>query len=191
MYDATKKNAMSEQPRKPLTLYAMQYGVYMGVYLLIVFLFSAWSRYAAIFNTLTVFSIIAIPAVVYLIMSHFMRSEYGSSRFVVLWLLGIYLFFFASLISGLGEYLYCTFIVPDFIPSQIEAMLQILDTAEIRSAEMQEIVDIVRTSYEQGYYPTPIEMVYQMIWAKVFLGSIVSIFVALFIRIYSRFRTNR
>ena len=70
-------------------------------------------------------------------------------------------------------------------------MLQILDTAEIRSAEMQEIVDIVRTSYEQGYYPTPIEMVYQMIWAKVFLGSIVSIFVALFIRIYSRFRTNR
>lgn len=51
---------MSEQPRKPLTLHAMQYGLYMGLYLLIAFLFSAWSLHAPVFNTLAVLTVVAI-----------------------------------------------------------------------------------------------------------------------------------
>ena len=43
---------MVEQPKKTLTFCAMQYGIYMGAYLFMTFLFSVWSRYAAIFNTL-------------------------------------------------------------------------------------------------------------------------------------------
>ena len=181
---------MSEQPRKPLTLHAMQYGLYMGLYLLIAFLFSAWSLHAPVFNTLAVLTVVAIPAVVYLLMSHFMRSEGGTSRFVVLWSLGIYLFFFASLVSGLGEYLYCTFVDPDFIPSQIESMLLKLEATPLDSPDMQELVELLRKGYEQRLYPTPIELVYQMIWLKLFLGSIVSLFVALFINLYIRFRNR-
>lgn len=97
---------------------------------------------------------------------------------------------FASLVSGLGEYLYCTFVEPDFIPSQIEDILLKLEAAPLDSPDMQALVELLRKGYEQRLYPTPIELVYQMIWLKLFLGSIVSLFVALFINLYIRFRNR-
>lgn len=84
---------MVEQPKKTLTFCAMQYGIYMGVYLFMTFLFSVWSRYASIFNTLGALLLIATPAAVYLIMSHFVRRQGWPCRFVILWLLGICVFF--------------------------------------------------------------------------------------------------
>lgn len=77
---------MVEQPKKTLTFCAMQYGIYMGVYLFMTFLFSVWSRYASIFNTLGALLLIATPAAVYLIMSHFVRRQGWPCRFVILWL---------------------------------------------------------------------------------------------------------
>ena len=55
---------MVEQPKKTLTFCAMQYGIYMGVYLFMTFLFSVWSRYASIFNTLGALLLLATPAAV-------------------------------------------------------------------------------------------------------------------------------
>ena len=147
---------MVEQPKKTLTFCAMQYGIYMGVYLFMTFLFSVWSRYASIFNTLGALLLIATPAAVYLIMSHFVRRQGWPCRFVILWLLGICVFFFAALISGMS----------DFIAT-------------------------MRSGFEHGALPTAIELVFQMIWTKVFLGSLLSIFVALFVCMYYHFQKSK
>ena len=182
---------MVEQPKKTLTFCAMQYGIYMGVYLFMTFLFSVWSRYASIFNTLGALLLIATPAAVYLIMSHFVRRQGWPCRFVILWLLGICVFFFAALISGLGEYVYCQYIDPDFIPEQIDAMLKVLESAELDSPEMSDFIATMRSGFEHGALPTAIELVFQMIWTKVFLGSLLSIFVALFVCMYYNFQKSK
>ena len=76
---------MVEQPKKTLTFCAMQYGIYMGVYLFMTFLFSVWSRYASIFNTLGALLLIATPAAVYLIMSHWVYACFFSLRLSADW----------------------------------------------------------------------------------------------------------
>ncbi|MCD7711117.1 MAG: DUF4199 domain-containing protein, partial [Porphyromonadaceae bacterium] len=171
---------MTEQPKKTLTYYAMQYGIFMGIYLLILFLFSVGSRYASIFSTLSIVMIVATPAALYLVMSDFVRQR-GGCKFGSLWLFGIFVFFFASLISGLGEYIYCQYIAPDFLSSLFAAMLEALGSMDELSPETADFIEMMRSGYEQGGTPTAIEWVVQMIWFKVFVGSLLSIFVALFV----------
>ena len=100
-------------------------------------------------------------------------------------------FFFAALISGLGEYVYCQYIDPDFIPEQIDAMLKVLESAELDSPEMSDFIATMRSGFEHGALPTAIELVFQMIWTKVFLGSLLSIFVALFVCMYYHFQKSK
>lgn len=182
---------MVEQPKKTLTFCAMQYGIYMGVYLFMTFLFSVWSRYASIFNTLGAILLHSNTCGRISYYEPFCASAGLALPLCHSMALGYMRVFFAALISGLGEYVYCQYIDPDFIPEQIDAMLKVLESAELDSPEMSDFIATMRSGFEHGALPTAIELVFQMIWTKVFLGSLLSIFVALFVCMYYHFQKSK
>ena len=173
---------MSEQPKKTLTLCAMQYGVYLGLYFIVEFAFVIGSMHSNAANFMSTALLVATPAMIYLLMRHYVRQEGNSSRFVVLWLLGIYIFFFASLISGLAQYIYFQYIDPDWIPSFVEQQLQVLEAMGAQSPEMADFADTARAAIDNGASFEPIDVVFMMIWSNVFFGSLLSIVVAFFAR---------
>ncbi|MBQ8423056.1 MAG: DUF4199 domain-containing protein [Coprobacter sp.] len=176
---------MTDQPKKTLSRYAMEYGVYVGGYLILMFACVVWSQYSVIANLMGTAMLVSVPAILYIVMRHYVRAE-ADVRFARLWLLGIFVFFFASLISGFAQYIYFEYINPDWIPSLVEQQLALLEAMGSQSPEMAELADVLRTGVDNGVSFAPIDVVFMMMWWNVFTGSILSLFVALFARISNR-----
>ena len=177
---------MAEASPKTLTQYAMEYGLYMGLYLVAEFAFVVGALHSVLSNLASTALLVATPAVLYLLMRHYVRRQGGAARFVVLWLLGIYIFFFASLINGLAQYIYFQYLDPDWIPAFVEQQLSVLETMGAQSPQMAEMADTARAAIDNGASFEPIDVVFMIIWSNVFCGSLLSIFVALFARINNR-----
>ncbi len=178
---------MTGQPKKTLTRYAMEYGVYTGIYFVLMFVSIVWSQYIVVANLLGTAMMVSVPAIIYLTMRHYVRQE-PMSGFGTLWLLGIYIFFFSSLISGLAQYLFFEYLDPAWIPSMLEQQLALLEVMSTDAPELGDFVDAARQGIERGVGFAPIDVVFTFMWFNVFIGSILSVIVAFFVRIISRIK---
>lgn len=177
---------LQEAPKKSIARYAMEYGVYFGIYLILKFVLMTFGVGSLIASFFSEILLIALPFVLYYIMLRYKKQEPENAHFSQLWMFGIFLFFFASLLSGIVEYVYYRYINPTYIEMQMAALLDLIE--EITQAQNSEMLQIMRTGLEKGGAPSPIEMVFQTIWTNVFLGSLLSIIVAL---IVSRKKVNK
>lgn len=173
------KQMLQEAPKKSIARYAMEYGVYFGLYLIVKFVLMTFSLNNFIANFFSEILLIAIPFVLYYIMRHYKKQEGGKVNFSQLWMFGIFLFFFASLLSGVAEYIYYRYINPTFIEMQMSAVLDLIE--HMTQTQESEMLQIMREGLAKGGAPSPIEMVFQTIWANVFLGSLLSIIIALIV----------
>ena len=147
--------------RKGILNFSMEYGSYLGLYFIVKFLLATLSLRFAICDVLSALMLVGIPFVLY---------------YLMLWMLGILLFFFASMISGLAEYIYYAYIDPQYIHNQVTALLSLLES--MPSLQENEMMNLARQGFENGAIPSPIEMVIQTMWANVFFGSLLSMIVA-------------
>ena len=88
---------LREAPKKSIARYAMEYGVYFGIYLIVKFALTTFSLNNFVANFVSEVLLIAIPFILYYIMRHYKKQDGGNVRFSQLWMFGIFLFFFASL----------------------------------------------------------------------------------------------
>ncbi|MEI3342761.1 MAG: DUF4199 domain-containing protein [Coprobacter fastidiosus] len=107
--------------------YAMEYGVYFGIYLIVKFALTTFSLNNFVANFVSEVLLIAIPFILYYIMRHYKKQDGGNVRFGQLWMFGIFLFFFASLLSGVAEYVYYRYINPTYIEMQMAAVLDLIE----------------------------------------------------------------
>lgn len=91
-----------------------------------------------------------VPLVVFFMMRRFSNQNEGGSYFSQLWMMGILLFFFASLISGLAQYIYYVYINPEYIKSQLSAAVTLLESLNMTSDPS--LLVAVKTGLEQGEY---------------------------------------
>lgn len=178
---------LQEAPRKSIARYAMEYGVYFGLYLIVKFVLTTFSLQSIMANFASEVLLIAIPFFLYFIMRHYKKQEGGNARFSQLWMFGIFLFFFASLLSGVVEYVYYRYINPAYIEAQMAAVLDLVE--KMMQAQNSETLQMMRDGLAKGGAPSPIEMVFQTIWANVFFGSLLSIIVALIISRKKKIKT--
>ena len=162
--------------RKGILNFSMEYGSYLGLYFIVKFLLATLSLRFAICDVLSALMLVGIPFVLYYLMIRFRRQNGGASFYSLLWMLGILLFFFASMISGLAEYIYYAYIDPQYIHNQVTALLSLLES--MPSLQENEMMNLARQGFENGAIPSPIEMVIQTMWANVFFGSLLSMIVA-------------
>lgn len=168
-----------EETAKPkgLLKQAMEMGAYFGLFLLVKFLLATQSLNNPFLNLASLLMLFAIPFVVYYLMRRFKKTITETNVFSQLWMFGILLFFFASLISCLGEYIYYVYIDPSYLNTQITAMLAMLDDME--QLKGNETLNMMKDAMANGATPTPSAMIMQTIWANTFVGSLLSILLAL------------
>lgn len=83
---------LREAPKKSIARYAMEYGVYFGIYLIVKFALTTFSLNNFVANFVSEVLLIAIPFILYYIMRHYKKQDGGNVRFSQLWMFGIFLF---------------------------------------------------------------------------------------------------
>lgn len=165
--------------RKSLLMYSMEGGVWLGLYLVLRFVCSVAGTLSPLFDALALVLLVGTPFVLYYIMLRYHRQNDYLSGFSLLWMMGIMLFFFASLISAIPEYIYYQYINPDFIANAMSQSMELIENMGLMKndeayKQMQQLV-------EEGTAPTALQMIMSSMWSNVFFGSLLSIVVAPFV----------
>ena len=159
-----------------LTKCAMEYGLYMSVYLLILFLCFINSQ-LPFMGTLLMALFILVPFILYkLILRYALLIPREQAIFSHLWLFGILLMVFASIPTGLVQYIYHQYINPEWFGQQIE----IMKTSFASIENPDKFLSDLKQQLDLLIEPTAIELTVQYMWLTAFLGTFASLLAALF-----------
>ena len=154
----------------------MEYGLYMSVYLLILFLCFINSQ-LPFMGTLLMALFILVPFILYkLILRYALLISREQAIFSHLWLFGILLMVFASIPTGLVQYIYHQYINPEWFGQQIE----IMKTSFASIENPDQFLTDLKQQLELLIEPTAIELTIQYMWLTAFLGTFASLLAALF-----------
>lgn len=156
-------------------------GLIMGGYLSLIFIVMIISVQSAAISFIGILLIIGLPVLLGFFLRRTYVREKGFTLFTSLWMQGILIFIFGSLICSVVSYIYLQYINPTFIYDQVKSALNLYES--INEFKNMEFVKTMKLAIEQKLLPTPIQFVVQMIWVTGFFGSILSLFVALIVRV--------
>ena len=149
---------------------AMSYGLAMGIYWVIKYLFLIFGySIPALIYIYEVLSI-AVPFIAYYLTKRYRQDIGGNISFFHAWRFGIMLYFFAALIVSIEHFIFFQFIAPpDFLSNTMTQAIIALKNANFNS----EVIEAIKqTNF------TPIHLAIQQIFNNIFYGIILSIPVA-------------
>lgn len=164
---------------KNLLQYSMQAGVWLGLYLIARFVCSVTSLYSPVLNVLAMLLFVGTPFVLYFLMLKYHRMNSNVSSFSLFWMMGIMLFFFASLICAVPEYIFYEYINPNYISDTIRQSVELIKEMDILKDENS--MTELETMLTSGATPSSLQMIMSSLWSNVFFGSLLSILVSLFV----------
>lgn len=165
-----KSNIVMEENKGLLLKSAMSYGLIMGIYWVIKYLFLIFGYSVHALRFIYDVLCFAVPFLAYYLTKRYRQDIGGYIGFFHAWQFGILLYLFAALIVSVEHFIFYQYIAPpDFLSNMIEQALLTLKNVNANS----EILDAVsRTNF------TPIQMAIQGIFSNIFYGILLSIPVA-------------
>lgn len=146
---------------------AMVYGLYLGLFLIFKFFAEVMSLSGSGYGLVYAFCILMLPFLVLYFAVLFGRKQppgvlgyWHYFRFIFM------IFFFASTILAVAQYVYFAFINPGFLQGQYETLLSNMDLL----SETMPVFGQYKEMFGQMQAPTPAMMVYQTIWIYVLAG---------------------
>lgn len=167
------------------------FGARFGVYLSVLFFAMAYSLSVPLLSLVSLLMLAGVPPLIYMMLRKSYVADYGKTLFSSLWMEGIMIFFCGGLISSLVAVVYMTWIVPGYLHSQVDLMIDIYAGADWERGK--ELADMLERARRQHLIPSPINLAVDMLWLMVFSGSILSMLMALLVqaRGYVQKRDNK
>lgn len=159
-------------------------GFWFGIYLSVLFVALANSIYYPLAGLACFVMILAVPVIIYIRLRQSYRADACRSFFSALWLNGICIFFFGSILMALTAYIYLRFIDPSY-------MVNFADVASayyssLNSPDAQTLAVLLQKAKASHTLPTPGYVAVQIIMLGVFTGSILSMIVTAIVRATTR-----
>ena len=135
------------------------------------------------FNPLAMVCILLMvcaPLVVYYFQRRYFIEENGFVEYAAMWMLGIMLYMFGTVLASFIMFLIIQYIRPDFVYDQ--ANMVIKSYSEIPEMRDSELVHVLKRAVEERRLPSPIETVFNAFWFVTFGGCITSAITAIFAR---------
>lgn len=152
---------------------AMTYGLYLGIFWVIKFLFFIFSGTMGGLQAIFVVLSIAVPFFAYYLTLRYKRDIGGHISFFHAWRFGTMLYFFAALLVSLEHFIFFQFIAPpDFMVNAIHQTIEMLKGTQVDTSTLEAIS---KTRL------TPIRLTIQLIFNNTFYGILLSIPVAAFV----------
>lgn len=169
------------EEKNSLLKWSMTYGLILGIYWGIKYIFFILSVSRPSFNMVYWILTIAVPFIAYYLTKKYKDEELdGQISFFHAWRFGIMLYFFAALIVSLVHFVFYQYIAsPDFIAHAYDQAINFLKNSQINTSVLESLSKLT--------VPSPIQMAIQGIFNNIFYGIVLSIPVAL---IVSRHKTE-
>ncbi len=158
-----------------------QNGLFVGLYLTLLSWVIVMAVDSTLMNLLALALLVLIPPGCYVMLRRTFVLEEGKSLISGLWLEGIISFICGSLIYALIAYAYLRFLNPEFIPDQVRQTIKIYE--EMNDDQAREVVSLLKQIEKNNAYPTPQQIVMQLGLFITFIGSILSLLTASFLKI--------
>ena len=159
-----------EENKNLLLKGAMTYGLAMGIYWVVKYIFFIFSVSVPSLSLAYWLLTLAVPFIAYYMTKRYRQDIGGRISFFHAWRFGTMLYFFSALIVSLEYFVFYQFIAPpDFVANAIGQLTTVLKDSQV-SSEMIDSLSKIRIS--------PIHMAIQGIFNNVFYGIILSIPVA-------------
>lgn len=142
------------------------------------------SIYRPVFILPTLIFMLAVPVVAYISQLKSYLRQPELSTLSALWLQGICMFFFASLIMGLAVYAAMRWLWPGFINDQVDAVIAVYSAST--DPNIQSLLKGIQRARETHSLPTSIDITLELMYMVVFTGSLLSLFSALIVRVVGR-----
>ena len=155
-------------------------GVGFGIYLTVLSIMLMYGFDSVLLMYASIVLFLGIPGVVYFYMRRYHVAAHGISQFSALWMLGILIFLFGSLICGCVTYIWMQYIEPTFIYDQVQMAIKLYETVPGENARI--LVDVLERAVENHMLPSAIDIVIEMIMLTTFVGSIVSMILSAVVR---------
>ena len=171
--------------------YAMHYGLYMGLFLVFIFLcfVVAFHLQVFIFQSISIILLIIIPVLAYFFVKKFRDNILnGEIRFSLAWNFGTLMFFFASLILAITVYIFLEYITPSLYTEIISNLSQSVDYMIKNAGGNSILSQQIKLMQEQlallSALParSAIEMAVDNLGNSVFWGIIISIPIAIIVK---------
>ena len=159
-------------------------GFLMGLYLSVLFIASVSSIYSALAGIASIGMALAVPFLIFFFLRRGYRSDNCRPQFSALWLHGICIFFFGSLLMALTSYLYLRFANPTYITSAIDMAKDIYSS--VNTEDARQMVAMMQKLQDSHMLPTAAQIAGEIIWTGVFTGSLLSMVVSAIVRSVTR-----
>ena len=164
--------------KKSIYKYASEAGLPTGLYLTIMSACLLLSVKIPFLPMLTLPLAIGFPFLLLALMRKIKREEPSYSKFSSLWLGGIYTVIFGTLICMFLSALYLVFVEPGFVHQYVNNALLAVEESPFAD-QYESSVALMREAMEAHILPSGLEFLSSMAWLTCFIGSILSLIIAL------------
>ena len=170
---------MKEQ-RSSIYQKASVWGIPFGLYLTCAGVASVFMDWFNPLAFVCMLLMLGSPLVVYYFQRRYFIEENGFAEHAALWMLGIMLYMFGTVLASFIMFLIIQYGRPDFVYDQ--ANMVIKSYSEIPEMRDSELVKVLKQAVAQRLLPSPIETVFNAFWFITFGGCITSAITALLAR---------
>lgn len=162
---------------KSVYKYAAEAGVPIGIYLTMMSACVVFSLYNEYLPLLLLPLIVGFPFFTGWLMARVGKAEPAYRNISSLWLSGIYMVIFGTLICTLVTALYLRYVDPGFIHAYWVNTIVTLEKGPM-AAEYAETVRVMKEAIKARMLPSAMEFVSTIAWTTCFLGSVMSLVIA-------------
>ena len=171
---------MEPEPKKSIYKRAAEWGLPFGLYIACMGVASIYADYFAPLSIIFILMIMATPLVVYYFQRRRFIEDDGFTEYAGLWMLGILLFIFGSVIASFIIYLVLQYFRPDFMYEQARMVIEAY--SKIPEMRDSDLLTVIKRLVNERLMPSPIEVVFNAFWFTTFGGSVTSAITAIVAR---------
>ena len=175
--------------KKSIFQRAAEWGLPFGIYLACAAVASIFADWFAPLRLIFLVLLLGTPLVVYYFQRRKFIEDDGFTEYAALWMLGIMLFIFGSIIASVIIYFVLQYGRPEYMYEQAQEFIKTY--GEMPEMKDSDLLLVIKRMYNERLMPSPIEMVFNAFWFVTFSGSITSAITALVARRRLMRRNNR
>lgn len=162
-------------------------GTRLGLWIVATFFAGAYSVTYPILGTLSLLMALAVPIIVYRRMASDWRQVPSMRFFSAIWMHGIAMFFFASLLLAVAVYVFLRWMEPAYLVNNVTAAIKIYaQLGQDNMPQAAQMAQMLQQMLDHNMLPSPASLAFTTIWTVTFTGSMLSIVLAWMVRIVNR-----
>lgn len=169
-----------EQSKTSIYQRAGEWGVPFGLYLACTGMASIFADWFSPLSLVFLVLLLGTPVMVYWFQRRKFIEDDGFTEYSSLWMLGIMLFIFGTVLASFIIYLVLQYVRPNFMYEQAQVVIDTYSKMpQMRDSDM---LRVIQRMVDERLLPSPIETVVNSFWFISFSGSLVSAITALVAR---------